>query len=65
MFSDLMKYEIKHAEVNRHFYLVALYIGKHPPEDKCQEKDGTQEPGKTETHCIIEWQQAWHSYKLG
>lgn len=65
MFSDLMKYEIKYIELIRHFHLVGLYISRHPPEDKYQEEDGTQEPGKIETHCILEWQQVRHSYELG
>lgn len=64
-FSDLMKYEIKYTEVTTHFHLVGLYISRHPPEDKYQEEDGTQEPGKIETHCILEGQQVWHRYELG
>lgn len=46
MFPDLMKYEIKYAEVTQHFHLVGLYISKHPPEDKCHEKMGHRNKGR-------------------
>lgn len=62
-FSDLTKYEIKYSEVTRHILLVGLCISKHLSGNKCQGKDRTQKQGNI--HCIIEWQQAWHGYKLG
>lgn len=64
-FSGLMKCEIKCVEVTRHFHLVGPCIVNILQKQKCQEKDGTLEQGKTEAHCTTEWQQDPHSCEDG